>query len=242
MQDALSTGRSRWRARLGTPVRVAAAAILGVSLAGGGLGLLAACSSAPPPKEVKPCDVQMVTLYIYSADNINPNDQGKPRPVVVRLYQLKSEVKLQNAQYDDVLLKDKEVLGDDVVKVDEVEVYPNDLVRVKFERSKEASSLGGVALFHGPKGHSWQTYYQFPLMPGGGSCGAKAGDAGKPQADPQTAFFIESTKIDNGSEMDESMFTTATAVREVNLPKGGGAPGGGAGDKGAAPGPTPSPK
>jgi type VI secretion system protein VasD len=194
-----------------------------------GVAVISACANATV-QTPKPCDVQMVTLYIYAADNINPNDTGKPRPVVVRLYQLKNEVKLTNAQYDDVLLKDKEVLGEDVVKTDEVEVYPNDLVQVKFERNKDASVLGGVALFHGPKGQSWKTFYQFPLMPGEAQCAQRAGDAGKPQTDPQTAFFIDATKIDNGAEFDESMFPNVSPVREVNLPKGGAAPEG----KGAA--------
>jgi type VI secretion system protein VasD len=38
-------------------------------------------------------------------------------------------------------------------------------------------------------------------------------------ADPQVSFFVESTKLDNGSEFDESMFPNATSVRKINLPK-----------------------
>ena len=210
----------------------------GLALGAAGVAALSACANAVV-QTPKPCDVQMVTLYIYAADNINPNDQGKPRPVVVRLYQLKNEVKLTNAQYDDVLLHDKDVLGDDVLKQDEVEVYPNDLVQVKFERNKEASMLGGVALFHGPKGQSWKTFYQFPLMPGEAQCAQRQADGGKPQTDPQTAFFIQATKIDNGSEFDESMFPNVSPVREVNLPKAGAAPEGKAASPGAA-APTPA--
>ena len=111
-------------------------------LLGLGLGLGAAFTSlstgcgpaAEPPAAPKPCDVQIVTLRIYAADNINPNENRNPRPVVVRLYQLKNEMRLQNATYDEVLLSDKEVLADDIVKMDEVSVFPNDLVEVKFER------------------------------------------------------------------------------------------------------------
>lgn len=178
-----------------------------------------ACTATPPPEEPKPCDVQIVTLDIYAADNINPNENGNPRPVVVRLYQLKGDVRLLNAGYDDVLLKDKEVLEDDILKRDEVTVFPNDLVEVKFERNKDAAFLAGVALFHGPKGQSWKTFYEFPLLPGQASCGRDK-DAGAPQADPRATFFVESTKIDNGSQFDESMFPQAKSVRHINLPKG----------------------
>src|SRR4051812_18921324 len=124
---------------------VAALAFAGLLV--GGLGAVAASSGCVtvPPAPPKPCDVQMVTLRIYASDNINPNERGNPRPVVVRLYQLKNDVKMENATYDEILLKDKEVLGEDNVKMDEVEIFPNDLVEVKFERNKEASVLAGVA-------------------------------------------------------------------------------------------------
>jgi type VI secretion system protein VasD len=191
---------------------------------GPALSVAGCSSSAPPPAAPEPCDVQVVTLSIFAADNINPNENGNPRPVVVRLYQLKSSVRMENATYDQILLKDKETLQDDLAKVDEVEVFPHDLVEVKFERMKEASHLAGVALFHSPKGNSWKTFYEFPLPPGEAQCGGRESDAGPAVADPRAAFFIDSTKIDNGVEFDESMFPAATAVRRLNLPKKAAAP------------------
>ncbi len=201
--------------------RRAVHALIGLGLTTGlAVGSFAmGCSPAAPPAAPKPCDVQIVTLRIYAADNINPNENQNPRSVVVRLYQLKDEMRLQNASYDEVLLNDKEVLGDDIVKMDEVVVFPNDLVEIKFERPKEASVLGAVALFHSPKGQSWKTFYAFPLMPGEAQCAGRDADGGPAQTDPRAAFFVESTKLDNGSEFDESMFPNATSVRKVNLPK-----------------------
>ena len=190
----------------------------------------ATCAPAAPVEPPKPCDVQIVTLNIYAADNINPNENGKPRPVVLRLYQLKNDVRMENATYDEIFLKDKETLEDDLMKVDSLSVFPNELVQVKFERIKEASVLAGVALFHSPKGTSWKTYYAFPPLPGdAAACGARAGDAGadggaKGETDPRTAFFIDSTKIDNGSQFDESMFPNASSVRKVELPKKSASP------------------
>jgi type VI secretion system protein VasD len=196
---------------------------LALAFAGLGAGGLAACltgCSTPPAQAPKACDVQVVTLNIYANDNINPNEHGNPRPVVVRLYQLKNDVRMENATYDEILLKDKDTLGEDLAKMDEVEVFPNDLVQVKFERIKDASVLAGVALFHGPKGTSWKTYYAFPPIPAQAQgCGAAGKDGGAPQADPKTAFFIDSTKIDNGSQFDESMFPNSNPIRKIDLPK-----------------------
>ncbi|MFO0757154.1 MAG: type VI secretion system lipoprotein TssJ [Byssovorax sp.] len=209
--------------------RLLVLALGGLSL-GSLTGLVVACGSAPAPLAPKPCDVQVVTLNIYAADNINPNENGNPRPVQIRLYQLKNDVRMENATYDEIFLKDKETLEDDMMKVDQLAVFPNELVQVKFERIKEASVLVGVALFHSPKGTSWKTYYAFPPLPGdAAACGARGGDAGadggvKGETDPHTAFFIESTKIDNGSQFDESMFPNATSVRKVDLPKKSASP------------------
>lgn len=207
-----------------TLTKLAAVAFLGLGATGLGVASLSGCSGPAPAQPTKPCDVQVVTLNIYAADNINPNERANPRPVVVRLYQLKNDVRMENATYDEILLKDKDTLGDDLAKVDEVSVFPNDLVQVRFERIKEATVLAGVALFRSPKGNSWKTFYAFPPMPAEASCGGRAADAGPPQADPKTAFFIESTKIDNGAQFDETMFPNSNPIRKIDLPKKSAAP------------------
>jgi type VI secretion system protein VasD len=196
------------------------------------LGLLAAaaggtvvgCAEEPVvPKKV--CDKQFVTLQIYGSGTINPNENGNPRPVRVRLYQLASDLKLQNARYDDVLLREQETLGADVVKADDVTVFPNDLVEIKFERDKAAEFLGGVAFFHGPRGQAWKTFYEFPPIPGDGACAPKGDEA--PQNDVKVQFFIDEAKIDNGSQFDESMFPRSQSIRKISLPKKSAAGGGG---------------
>ncbi len=191
----------------------------------------ATCGPPAAVEPPKPCDVQIITLNIYAADNINPNENGNPRPVLVQLYQLKNEVRMENATYDQIYKDAKGTLEDDLLKVDEISIYPNDLVEVKFERLKEASTLAGVALFRGPRGSSWKTFYEFPMMPGEVSCGGRGQDGGPPEADPRTAFFIEGAKIDNGSQFDETMFPNANPVRKVSLPKKAASPEGAAAAK-----------
>ncbi|MBI4705131.1 MAG: type VI secretion system lipoprotein TssJ [Deltaproteobacteria bacterium] len=207
----------RGRSRPGWPGitrACAAAAVLGAAS-------LLGCPVPPvPPPE--PCDKQVVTLNLYAADNINPNEEERPRPVVVRLYQLANDLRMASSKYDDILLRDKETLKEDVLKVDEVEVFPNDLVEIKFERIPEATFLVGAAMFRTPKGHSWKTYYIFPPMPNApAGCAALAPDVDAGAADPapKTAFFVEGSQIDNGSQFDESMFTQSTPLRRISLPK-----------------------
>jgi type VI secretion system protein VasD len=204
--------------------------VLGVGATLGALGAVVSpvgCFPPPPAPPPDPCNVQVVTLKIYADELINPNEAEQTRPVAIRLYQLTSDVKLLNARYDDLLLKDKETLGDQMLKVDEFEIFPNDLFEVKFERIPEANILAGVAFFHTPVGQSYKTFYEFPPMPDTpAACGPGAGDGGKgpdgkepPQAFPETGFFVRGRKLDNGSEFDPSMFPNATKFRNINLPK-----------------------
>ncbi len=194
--------------------------LMGAMLAG------AACAPVPPVVP-NPCNKQVVTLNIYSDDQLNPTTAEMPRPVVVRLYQLATDLKMLNAPYNKILLKDAEALGTDLIQVDEVQLFPNDLVRIQFERNPEATMLAGVALFHDPKGQSWKTYYEFPPMPNTpAACGASVEetDPQAPQAFPETEFFLSETRIDNGGQFDESMFPNSTPIRTINLSKRSAAP------------------
>jgi type VI secretion system protein VasD len=188
-----------------------------------GAGALASgCAPVLPPAAPSPCNKQIVTLNLYSDAQLNPTTNELPRPVVVRLYQLATDLKMLNAPYNKILLKDAATLGDDLIQVDEVQLYPNDLVRVQFERNPDATMLAGVALFHDPKGQSWKTYYEFPPMPNTpAACGSSVAetDPGAPQAFPETEFFLSETKIDNGGQFDESMFPRSEPMRTVNLSK-----------------------
>ena len=249
-------GQSRTARRV--LIALAGVASLGVFV---GVAMLPACFPPPAPQKPDPCNVQIVTLRIYADENINPNDEEKPRPVLVRLYQLTTDTKILNAKYDDLLLKDKDTLGDQMLKTDEFEIFPNDVYEVKFERIPEASVLAGVAFFRSPVGQSFKTFYEFPPMPNtpeaciapppappptGGPLAlpalpsASASAAPKPetvpQAYPRTEFFLRERKIDNGSEFDPSMFPHATNFKKLNLPKASAEK-----DGQQAPSPTPPP-
>ena len=186
------------------------------------VAMLSAGGFPPPPVEgPEPCDAQIVTLNIYAGDDINPNENENPRPVVVRLYQLTTDMTMVNARYDDVLLKDEELLGDQLVARNEVTVFPNDRVEVKFERDPKAFFLAATAMFHGPQGNSWKTFYQFPPMPDTpAACnGEEEEDAEVPQAYPKTSFFVVERKIDNGGQFDATMFPNSQPIKKLNLPK-----------------------
>ena len=123
----------------------------------------------------KACELQIVSLTVIASPLINPTVDGAPRPVQLRIYQLKSSIRMENATFDQIWKKDKDTLTDDIVKVDELSIFPDSRTEVKFERAKEALNVVAVALFRNPKGRSWYTVFELPPDPGKGACGLPVG-------------------------------------------------------------------
>ncbi|HEX2673665.1 MAG TPA: type VI secretion system lipoprotein TssJ, partial [Polyangiaceae bacterium] len=122
------------RRKLGT-----LALLLSGLLAAGGIS---GCSTPQAPaKEAGKCTLQIVTASIISSPHINPTELGEPRPVQVRIYQLKGDIRFQNASFEEIWKKDKETLQGDLVKVDELSVYPNTRTQAKFERDESAQFM-----------------------------------------------------------------------------------------------------
>jgi type VI secretion system protein VasD len=172
-----------------------------------GTAALFGCSTPPAPaKEAGKCTLQVVSAGIISSPHINPTDAGEPRPVQVRIYQLKGDIRFQNASFEDIWKKDKDTLQDDLVKVDELSVYPNTRTQVKFERDESAQFMVVAALFRSPKGKSWFTSFEYPPSPAKGECGAPACTTGEcdaaagPVSNPQFFIWIDDTRVEDGIE------------------------------------------
>ena len=171
------------------------------------LALVSCAGATPAPQAPKSCAQQAVTISILSSQAINPTPAGQPRPVVVRVYQLKNDARLYNAQFEQIWHDDKVTLGEDLVNVDEVTLYPATRVDVKFDRPPLVEHVAAIALFQDPKGRSWFSSFDLPSPPEAGKCDESACDG--PDDDdckarmaltPHYAFWIDGSKVDDGVE------------------------------------------
>jgi len=72
-----------------------------------------------------PCPLpEPVRVSIRAAGRLNPSESGEALATTVRLYQLKDVSKLQAASLEQILDNDRAVLGDDLVSVKEITLYP----------------------------------------------------------------------------------------------------------------------
>jgi len=111
------------------------------------LAALAACSRVPPPTPIK--------LQLQADEFINPNENGDPAPVVVRVYQLKEITAFENADYFELADDDKKVLGGDLIGVQEFELTPGSSKDYDRDVSSEATHIGVVASFRDISSAQW---------------------------------------------------------------------------------------
>jgi len=156
--------------------------------------LLIGCSSSPPPPAEKPakpekCVEPHPTIIIASSDQTNAGPDGRGLPVQVRLYQLKSEAKLQNAFFEEVWKEDAKTLADDLVTMREVTVFPGQSQKLDIEQSPDSRVLTAVALFREPRGRDWFVSYDLALAKDEPPC---------PPPEPRISIWLDRMKIQDG--------------------------------------------
>jgi type VI secretion system protein VasD len=97
-----------------------------------------------------------VDVIITAAARLNPDDSGAALPTVVRIYQLKGTSKAEAAQFEDLYRRDKELLGEDLLQLDEVVVAPGATVRKTVAGIPEARAVMVVGVFRRPAGLGWR--------------------------------------------------------------------------------------
>jgi type VI secretion system protein VasD len=121
--------------------------------------VLSACSIFGGGGDGKP---EPIKVRVDAAPRLNPDEHGRALTTVVRIYQLKNASKMESAEFEDLYRREKELLGEDLVQVDELEVPPGQQVGKTISREKGAQYVAAVALFRRPGGFSWRSIVELP--------------------------------------------------------------------------------
>jgi len=140
-------------------------------------------------KECPPAKTAQVTLA--ASDRLNPDDQGRALPTVVRLYQLKDLARLETAEFEDIWLRADETLEKDLVKHDEMTLYPGKAEVKTVEVGGDVKFVVAVGLFRKPAGTSWRDVWELPTP--------VCGKDDKP-VPPKARFEIEDYRIERVAE------------------------------------------
>jgi type VI secretion system protein VasD len=155
-------------------------------LAGFSMGCSSRAAAAKEPQAA--CALANPLLTMAASDRVNASG-GQGRPVQVRLYQLKSDARLQSAKFEDVWQNDAATLLTDLVKVDEYTLFPGETKSVKVTRSPDAQNLAAVALFREPQGKSWFLTYELAPPKKEAPC---------PPSEPRLSVWVDRMQIEDG--------------------------------------------
>ena len=101
------------------------------------LALLAGCSTLSPYSRLTKLD-----LALSAGERVNPDLNGRPSPVVVRLFELKHPVAVENADFFSLYERPKETLDPDLVTSEELELRPGERVELKLSVEEGSRYVG----------------------------------------------------------------------------------------------------
>lgn len=101
---------------------------------------------------------QAVPLRLFAGDNLNAGSGKKGIALVLRVYQLRSPQRFEQAPFDAFLdeTREKAALGDDLIGSTEILLMPGQRHELVQNVAGAAGHLGVVALFRTPAGSRWR--------------------------------------------------------------------------------------
>jgi type VI secretion system protein VasD len=123
------------------------------------LVLLAGCSSLSPYSHVT-----KLNLKLTASDQVNPDLNGRPSPIVVRLIELKHPVAFENADFFSLYDRARETLAPDMVASEEMELRPGETVELKLSVAQGSRYVGVLAAYRDLSDTQWRYTLQVPAL------------------------------------------------------------------------------
>ena len=119
---------------------------------------LSACQRfrGTPPTEV--------IVQIEASKLLNPDSKGRPSPLVIRLYYLKSSDAFNNAAFEDLFYNGKDILGADLLAVREINIFAGSKEIVPpADINYDSNHLGVVAAYRDIDNAIWRDSAEITL-------------------------------------------------------------------------------
>jgi type VI secretion system protein VasD len=97
-----------------------------------------------------------------ATEGVNPDSGGRPSPIVVRIYQLRSPTAFQNADFFALFNKATATLGNDLVRWDEFVLQPNELHVYDTKLDLSTKYLGIFAAYRDYENARWRELVIIP--------------------------------------------------------------------------------
>ena len=116
------------------------------------IAVLALTCCGPP----KPPPPAVVTLTMIGGADQNPDSNGKPAPVAVRVYQLTQTAKFERGDVFALTEHEQHTLGQDDAGSQEIVLSPGETQRKTFEIKSGVQAIGVIALYRDIDNAQWR--------------------------------------------------------------------------------------
>lgn len=121
-------------------------------------------ATAPPPLTIAaaPDAKTNAAMTISVSAEANPDRTGRPSPVVVRVYQLKTDAAFTAASFVDLFESEDKTLGPELISRDEYVLAPKESRTIDIAISGETRFVGAAAGFRDIRNAEWRVLVPAP--------------------------------------------------------------------------------
>lgn len=136
--------------------RVVVGRVAAVVLVALWLVIVGGCGSQGAPKPVA------IGTEIVVSPELNPDANGRPSPLMLGIYQLKSPDKFSNEDFFSVFNPDSTALGEDLLGREQITLQPGGTRTLELEVDPETAYLGVVGAFADLENAEWRSVVEIP--------------------------------------------------------------------------------
>jgi type VI secretion system protein VasD len=123
------------------------------------LAVAAGCKTKRPKPAPAP---PVAVVSMHAQPDVNPGPDGRPSPIVLRLYQLKADAAFGNSDYFPLFDDEKKVLGGDLVSREEKELFPGQTMSLEIPFAAETRFIALAGGYHDASSALWRAIVPAP--------------------------------------------------------------------------------
>ena len=105
---------------------------------------------------------QLEAIFVASPE-LNPDYEGQPSPLVVRLYELTNITEFNAASFFPLYERDTELLGADIKYREEIVMVPGETKEFKRELNMDTRHVGIIGAYRDLEGATWRASIETPI-------------------------------------------------------------------------------
>ena len=97
-----------------------------------------------------------LSISINTATDLNPDSEGRSSPIVLRIYELSDMKAFKEKDFFDIFDNDKESLTKSLVKLNEIELNPNESRKLDINLNSSTKYIGFLAAYRDIDQSKWR--------------------------------------------------------------------------------------